>query len=396
LFEVFSGWSVLARGTIHTGTTPASFTDDGVHMVFTLDGIGYGYAFATDVLTTLPLTGPQTFGQVAYLDGRILTNEPGTRRFWYTPILDALTWPPVNFYSAEARPDLLVTLLVDHREIWLFGTQSIEVWFSTGDSLSPFARMQNVFIEQGIETPWSVDALDNSVMWLGGTPRGEGPVWTVEGYTPKRISTHALESAMSAMPTVGDAIASTARHGGHAWYVLDFPSGAQTWAYDTATQAWAEWPRLLEDGSFSSYLSNTHCSAFAEHLWGDRSTGALFIWDPDYHKLGATPRLCRRTSPHIRNEQKRIRYNQFRVECEAGVGLDGSPPVGADPQMMLRTSSDGGHSWSQGRWRSMGRIGARRQQACWYQLGQHRELAFELSVSDPVFVALLAAYLEVG
>jgi len=396
LYEVFAGWTFLSRGTIHTGTAPASFTDDGVHMVFSVDGIGYGYDFQANALTPLPLTGPQTFGQLGYIDGRIVTNEPGTRRFWYTPILDAATWPALNFYSAEARPDLLVTLLVDHREIWLFGSQSIEVWFSTGDALSPFGRMQNVFIEQGIETPHSVDALDNTLFWLGGSPRGEGPMWTVNGYQPVRISTHAVESAMAGMPTVGDAVVSTARHGGHAWVMWDFPSGQQSWAFDTATQAWAEWPALEDGGSFTNYPSNQHCSAFGEHVFGDRSTGQLYVWDILYHKLGAAPRVCRRTSPHVRNEQKRIRYNEFRLEAEMGVGLDGSPPVGADPQMMLRTSSDGGHSWSQGRWRSLGKIGATRQQACWYQLGQHRQLAFEISVSDPVKVALLAAYLEVS
>lgn len=396
LFEIFSGWSYLSRGTINTGTNPTSFTDDGVHMIFTVDGIGYAFNFSTDALTPLPLTGPQTFGQVAYLDGRIVCNEPGTRRFWFTPILDALTWPALNFYAAEGRPDLLVTLLVDHREIWLFGSQSIEVWYSTGDALNPFARMQNVFIEQGIETPYAVDSLDNTVFWLGGSIRGEGPVWTVEGYAPKRVSTHALESAMAGMSTVGDCVFTTARHGGHAWLVVDYPVGQQTWAFDTATQAWAEWPRLLDDGSFSSYLSNTHCLAFGEHLWGDRSTGALYLWDPDFHRFGTGTRLCRRTSPHVRSEQKRLRYQQFRVECEAGVGLDGGSTPGADPQMMLRTSIDGGHSWSYGRWRSMGRIGARRQQVCWYALGQARDMAFEISVSDPVKVALLAAYLEVG
>jgi Phage stabilisation protein len=396
LFEVFAGWTFVSRGSVHTGTTPASFTDDGIHMVCSVDGVGYGYDFASNVLTTLPTTGPQTFGQFGYIDGRIVVNEPGTRRFWYTPILDALTWPALNFYSAEARPDLLVTLLVDHREIWLFGSQSIEVWFSTGNSLDPFSRMQNVFIEQGIETPYAVDALDNTVFWLGGSIRGEGPVWTVNGYQPVRVSTHALESAMAGMATVGDAVMATARHGGHAWVVLDYPSGGETWAYDTATQSWAEWPRLLDDGSFGTYLSNTHCSAFGEHLWGDRTTGDLYIWDIEYHLYGMAPRLCRRTSPHVRSEQKRLRYSQFRVECEAGVGLDGAPPVGVDPQMLLRTSIDGGHSWSFGRWRSMGRLGARRQQACWYSLGQAREMAFEVTVTDPVKVALLAAYLEVS
>ena len=137
LFEVFDGWTFLSRGTIATGTAPVSMVDNGIHLVLSAEGVGYALDFATNVLTTLPTTGPATFGQVAYLDGYILTNEPGTRRFWWSELLNALVWPALNFYEADGRPDLLVTLHVDHREIYLLGTQTIEVWQSTGNSLSP-------------------------------------------------------------------------------------------------------------------------------------------------------------------------------------------------------------------------------------------------------------------
>jgi hypothetical protein len=218
----------------------------------------------------------------------------------------------------------------------------------------------------------------------------------MQGYQPQRVSTHAMESAMSAMETVGDCIAHAARHGGHAWLVLDFPTGGETWAYDTATSAWMELAALGSDGTLLPYPCNMHCSAFAEHLWGSRATGALYIWDIDYHKYGAGPRLCRRTAPHVRSEQKRLRHKEFRLEAEAGVGLDGGVVPGSTPQAMLRYSDDGGHVWSQARWRSLGKRGATSQQAVWLQLGQSRSRAYEISISDPVPVALLAAYLEVG
>jgi len=70
--------------------------------------------------------------------------------------------------------------------------------------------------------------------------------------------------------------------------------------------------------------------------------------------------------------------------------------VGVDPHAMLRVSADGGHAWSSGRWRSLGKIGETQRQAAWHSLGQHRQLAFELTVTDPVKIALLAAYLEVS
>ena len=355
LFEIFSGWSFLNRGTIPTGTQPTSMTDNGIHLLLSVEGVGMAFDFTTNVLSTIAPSEPTlTFGQVAYIDGYFLTNQPGTRRFWYSDVLDATSWSALSFYSAEARADLLVTLFVDHREVYLYGSQSIEIWYSTGNSLDPFARRSDSFIEQGIETPWSVDALDNTLFHLGGTIRGEGPVWTLNGYSPVRVSTHALETAMGQMTTVGDAISFSARHGGHALFVIDFPTGKQTWAFDTATQAWFELAALAEDGSLLPYPCNQHCSAFGEHLFGDRETGQIYIWDILYHRYGDGVRLCRRTSPHVRSEQKRLRYNMFRLEMEAGVGLDAGLVPGTDPQVMLRTSSDGGHTWGHGRWRFCG------------------------------------------
>lgn len=402
LFEVFAGWSFLSRGTIPTGTQPVSMTDDGLHLVLSVEGQGFAYDLQAHTLTALPTTGPQTFGQLGYLDSRILTNEPGTSRFWFSGLLDALTWDPLAFYSVEGRPDPLVTLYVDHREVWLPGSQSTEVWYATGrpfpdpQGIGPFARMQNVFLEQGLETPWSMEALDNTLFWLGGTAKGEGPIWTVRGYQPVRISTHAVESALAGMPTVGDCVAFTARHGGHAWIGFDFPSGGQTWLYDTATQAWTEALALEADGSLTNYLSNQHCSAFGEHLWGDRSSGALYIWDIGYHKYGDQARLCRRVAPHLRQEQRRITHKMFQLALEAGVGLAGAAVPGADPQVILRWSDDGAHTWSYGRWRSAGKIGRYPQLCTWYQLGQARTRTYEVSISDPVKIALLGADLEVG
>ena len=394
LFEVFSGWSFLSRGTVHTGTDPVSMTDDGAYLILSVDGVGYAFAFATDALTTLPLTGPLLFGQVAYLDGYIVTNEPDTRRFWYAEPLNPVVWPALNWYQAEGRADNIVTLLADHRELWLFGTQTVEIWGTTGQSLTPFARQSSVFLEQGCETPWSADALNNTVWWLGGSSRGEGPVWRARGYEPDRVSTHAIESAMAQMSTVSDAIGFGVRHGGHSWYFLDFPTGGRTFAFDSGPQAWMELVTLADDGSFLPFPCNQHCPAFAEHLFGDRETGRLYIWDEKFGFYGDKPIYKERTAPHIRNDQQRIRYSKFELVMETGVGLDGNPPVGVDPQVMMSYSDDGGHSWSHGRWRSAGRIGATSQQVVWRQLGQSRQRAFRIVITDPVFVALLGASID--
>ena len=402
LFELFSGWSHLSRGTIPTGTQPISAADNGLHMVFSVEGQGRLYDLTTDALTALPTTGPATWGHFGYLDGYLLVNEPGTRRFWYSELLNAASWPGTYVYSAESRPDLVTSLLVDHRQVILFGTQSIEVWNSTGQAppptsvQGPFARMESVAIEQGSEAEWSPAALDLTFLWLAGSPRGQGPVYGMRGYEPERVSTYALEEAMRLMPTVGDAQAWTLRQGGHAFYGLDLPSGKQTWILDRILGAWTQLVSLQEDGSLSNYPCNVTTTAFGQHLWGSRDSGALYIWDTSYYLYGDRPIYRERTTPHLRKEQDRVRYAKFGLLAEAGVGLDGGAIPGSEPQVLLSYSDDGGHTWSYPRTRSLGKIGQGAQQVTWHQLGQSRQRAFRIIITDPVRVALLGATVEVS
>lgn len=57
----------------------------------------------------------------------------------------------------------------------------------------------------------------------------------------------------------------------------------------------------------------------------------------------------------------------------------------------MRYSDDGGHVWSNTRYRSLGTIGKYRTRVKFNRLGQFICRAFEISVSDPVKRDLIAA-----
>ena len=67
-----------------------------------------------------------------------------------------------------------------------------------------------------------------------------------------------------------------------------------------------------------------------------------------------------------------------------------------DPQVMLRWSDDGGHTWSSEHWRSMGAIGASQTRVIWRRLGMTNKLrdrVYEISGSAAVKVAIMGAEL---
>ena len=78
---------------------------------------------------------------------------------------------------------------------------------------------------------------------------------------------------------------------------------------------------------------------------------------------------------------------------------DGSPPIlEHGPQVMLRWSDDGGHTWSSEHWRGIGVIGNYGKRVIWRRLGMTmklRDRVYEVSGTDPVKIAIMGAELDV-
>ena len=91
----------------------------------------------------------------------------------------------------------------------------------------------------------------------------------------------------------------------------------------------------------------------------------------------------------------------MQIQFQPGVGLSGfTPPpyptetVGSDPQAMLRWSNDGGSTWSNEHWQSIGREGKYKNRIIWRRLGWSRDRIFEVVVTDPVKAVIVSANLK--
>jgi hypothetical protein len=322
------------------------------------------------------------FSSVSYIDGYgILTVNDSSGQFCITGLLDFATIDALDFASAESSPDGLVGVLVDHREIWLFGTSTIEPWSNTGASPFPLERVPGALLERGCAAARSPAKMDNSVFWLGD----DRIVYRADGYQPIRISTHAIEEVLR-VGTVSDAYGMTYFQGGHHFYILTLPSLNRTFAYDPAASAVAGapiWHERQSGTSLTPVAWNVQCmfSAFGKTLVGLQG-GKVAELDLDtYTDLGEPIRSVIVGFPFF-GEGMRAMMIDYEIECEFGIGLNTGQ--GSDPQVMMRFSDDGGFTWSPDRRASMGRMGVRLIRAMWDRLGAFRQRAVEISISDPV------------
>ena len=395
LYRLNADWTSLYIGNL-SGTGPVSIADNGTQMFIACNGPSFIYNSTTEEFAQIADTDFPGAVTVGYLDGYFVFNEPQSQRVWVTSLLDGTAIDPLEFASAEGSPDQLVAAIVDHREAWLFGTNSIEVWYDAGSADFPLQRIQGAFNEIGLAAAYSVAKLDNGLFWLGADSRGQGIVYRSNGYTGKRISTHAVEWQIQQYGDISDAIGYTYQQDGHAFYVLVFPSEDTTWVYDVSTELWHERAGFHE-GQFVRHRGNCQMVYNGEVVIGDFENSNVYAFDLNvYADNGSIQRWLRswRALPTGKNDLNRTAQHTLQLDCETGVGLNTGQ--GSDPQVMLRWSDDGGHTWSNEHWSSMGKIGRYGYRTFWRRLGMTmkiRDRVYEVSGTDPVKITIMGAQL---
>ena len=386
--------------------------------------------------TALPATDGAFSGgnSVDTYDNYFVYNNPNTQQYGASDLLSPIS-NSLSFASKDGAPDDLVALIVDHREIYLLGEASSEVWVDVGTVPFPFQRIPGTNTQHGCAAKFSLSRLGNSFAYVSRNLRGQGQIMQIEGYKPTRISTHAVEQTL-VNQYIDDAISWTYQLEGHECYVVTFPTLQLTWVYDATTQMWHKWLYLNDLGQYERHRGQ--CSAVFQGmvLCGDYDNGSIYELDPDnYTDNGQNIRRLRR-APHLVADFQRQYFDELQIQFQPGVGFTGlstsSPAIpGAvylgdtyaitptqtltipfdgtyilgiadiaanittnNPQAMLRWSNDGGSTWSKEYWVSIGTIGRYKNRAIWRRLGTARDRIFEVSMTDPVKTVIVSANLK--
>jgi len=401
-YRVSQNYTPTLLGTVdNTYGNPVSIADNGSSLFLANIDTGYNYNYLTNTFQEIvdgDFPGAVT---VDYLDGYFIFNKPGSNEIWYST--DGLTID-VDFQLANSSPDGVNSLMVSGDEIWIFGNTSTEIWYNAGNPGFPFAPVPGSYSTTiGTASNYAVSKLDGSLFWLGQSAQGGLMVYRSEGYTGKRISTHAVEWQMQQyLPTdvaAQVALSYSYQQGGHSFFVLVFPNEDTTWVYDASTQAWHERCGFA-NGEFVRHRGN--CQAFWRNVLygnltviGDYENGNIYAFDLEtYEDNGEIQKWLRswRALHTGQNNLTRTAHHSLQLDIEAGVGTVGT----GDPEIMLRWSDDGGHTWSNELTHTMGigSLGEYGTRVIWRRLGMTtklRDRVYEISGTDPVKIAIMGA-----
>lgn len=388
-YRIDAGGTAEQIGTIETssGYCYMEYNGPAGDQIMIVDGSeGYIYDVVTSGFQKITDADFPTPSSLTYQDGYFIVSKSGTGEFYISASYNGLSWNGSNYATAEGHNDDLLRAISDHRELWLIGNDSTEVWYNSAATF-PFERKIDDIIQRGIIAPASVAQLDNTLFWLDN----HGMAIRMQGYTPVTVSTRQIEYQWQTYSDLSDAIGWGYVHEGHSFYVLCFPSGNATWVFDVSTGFWHE--RQSFPSPFDNrWRANCYAKFNENHYVGDHGNGKIYRVDLDTYTDDGNEIRSRRAAQYVHDKRLNVIHDALEVDFEAGVGLVSGQ--GDDPQAYLRWSDDGGKTWSNEHWASIGKLGEYETRVRWRRLGRSRNRVYEVTVSDPVKKTITGAYLD--
>lgn len=394
LNEIFANMTVTKRGTVIIDVNPATFTtngDAGEQLFVTAGNHGYIEDLITHVVTDV-VSGAFMGG---FLDGFFLALDTVSSTLKISNNEDGLTWDPTQIYQRSTDSDRWKAMKVNADLIYLIGEYTSDVLYNAGNSPFPFAPIKGsgAAFPYGTEAPFSVQPYRKGVIFLAQSHEGGRTIQMATGQTTNKISTDALDAILAKYAKVSDAEAWCYEEFGILFYVLNLPTVNKTWVFNEIT-GWNEGGTWDSDfNRFDVWTPRCHASIFGIHLVGDRTTSEIYQLSSDFatEAGGLAIRRVRRT-PLIESSSRRRMFFpnlQLILDCDPRIASG----QGADPQIMLRTTTNG-RTWGTERRRRAGGAGQFRRTVDFRQLGSGYVFGVEVSVSDPVPWRLLDALMD--
>src|SRR6185437_15419527 len=233
-------------------------------------------------LVTNTISGPispngNTISLIDQCDGFGIAVNQNSNGFNISAVEDFTSWPGLSAAVLEL-PDNIISLKVMQKTVWFQGRKSSVPYYDFGYFPVPFAAVQNVLIEDGTVSTFGRAIVDNTLFWWDANERGQGICRRMDGYTPRRVSNHAIEHMVAQYPKISDAISWAEEWEGHAFFVTYFPSGigadgksgaGAVLVYDNASGLWHERAYSNPKGYLEAAHMRNHFAAWGGHFVGD-------------------------------------------------------------------------------------------------------------------------------
>ncbi len=371
VFQVESDGTITNLGALETGTGEVFMAYNGVEILI-VDGSAFGHYISAGTLNDVSVESdyPEATS-CTFMDGYFVVTKKDTGEIYISGLYDVNSWDALDYTTAEGAPDKAIRVFSTNHNLWVFGSETIEIFYNSGNADFPFTRINGGLIEDGLGAIDSVCLINSQFYWMNARREIVRNV----GYQREKISTIHIDTELQGYDTVSDAKGWEYRLDGHIFYVITFPTEDKTWVYDITTEFWHEWSSFKTAGvaTYGRHRGNKSVYYNGKWLVGDYAGGKVYELDMStYTDDGeAIPRT--RITQAVGGDANRIAHHRIELLFEVGSN------VTSVPQANLRWSDDGTKTWSTAQARNLGASGEYSKRVIWNRLGNARGRVYELT-----------------
>ncbi len=390
VYKIDTSKTVTTLGTLATTPGRVMMTHNRTQVTI-LTISGDSWVATSSTLAKITDVNYQSASSVTTIDGYTVFSKTETDIFFISALNDSTTYAALDVATAEYQVDNLVAVYSFNNYLWLLGENTIEIWYNSGNVLFPFERVDGIFIDVGCGARFSVASDEfGGIFWLGN----DNIVYRATSSRPIAISTAPISKAIEGYSITNDAFGTFYVQEGHRFYALTFPAACKTWVYDVTTDLWHERESRNPDTSAAEEWLTNSLSYFTNlNIVGDKNTGRLYELDMDVFEENGTTIIREAIAGTVFKNFSRTATNRFTLIMDTGVGIDGSGQ-GTDPEIMLSSSRDGGKTFPYEEKQKIGKIGNSETEVFWTLVDWGRSLILKINISDPIKVAITAAYIN--
>lgn len=366
LYRINSDGTATEVGSVF-GSGAVEMSSSGTEIHIAASASGYIYNIDTATMTTITDADYPNGKTSAFLNGRFITDDPTpgvSGRFYYSDLLDASVWDPLNFDTAERKSDDALAVWSYGESLIIFGTRSVEFWQGVADGFLP---VPGALLPIGLGARYSVAEAAGSVFFLDN----EGQVREMRGYQTAIVSTPAVNALIAA-----DSDAEATAYVFEGRTVYEISTSAATICYDATTSALIGKPvwfkRSTNDGRHK--LKGT-CFAYGKVLTLGYDDGKVYELTRD-----AMPDVREFTVQVPVDDDARRWLILDEVELIGRTGTGAIPDV--DPKVMLRVSRDNGYTYGEEKWAGLGTVGQYDKRVRWRRFGRAQQMAMKFRMTD--------------
>lgn len=248
-----------------------------------------------------------TVAGIVYLDGTYyVMNSIG--EVYGSALQDPLTWPALNFVSADATLGLGAGITRHLNYIVAFYTHGTQFYYDAGLTPGlPIASVGNAAWTTGCGAGGSIREASDVTFFLSKTRQYGRTVSKFEGLSLSKISTPFIERILNLSTLVGMS-SFNIKIAGHTFYGFTLPDQNITLVYDVIFDDWHVWTSVV-NGVEQDFVGVNYLGSGTQNLFQDTSTGNVIAMDPNaYTDSTGAIRVLIRTPNYTWGTEKRKRY----------------------------------------------------------------------------------------